>query len=129
MSGTENTGRESGQSSSVSRGTELELRVLSLLQRLIQANRFFAKPESCRVFHRKPYYSRDRRAEIVFDIAIEVSIPGIRIPSMVCLIECKHYEHPVPVSDVEEFLPKYSRLLPPIPKRFSPQRTRFSGVR
>jgi hypothetical protein len=110
MSGTENTGRESGQSSSVSRGTELELRVLSLLQRLIQANRFFAKPESCRVFHRKPYYSRDRRAEIVFDIAIEVSIPGIRIPSMVCLIECKHYEHPVPVSDVEEFFAKVQQV-------------------
>ena len=110
MSGTQNTRRESCQSSSVSRGTELELRVFSLLQRQIQANRFFAKPECCRIFHRKPYYSRDRRSEIVFDIAIEVSIPGIRIPSMVCLIECKHYEHPVPVNDVEEFFAKVQQV-------------------
>jgi len=110
MNGQQNTPYENSRSSSVSRGTELELRVFSLLQGQIQANRFFAKPECCRIFHRKPYYSRDRRSEIIFDLAIEISIPGIRIPSMICLIECKDYEHAVPVNDVEEFFAKVQQV-------------------
>ena len=84
--------------------------MFSLLQSQIQENRFFAKPECCRLFHRKPYYSRDRRSEIVFDIAIEVSMPRFPIPSMVCLVECKDYGHPVPVNDVEEFFAKVQQV-------------------
>jgi hypothetical protein len=105
MSG-QDTPQRQGRPSSTSHGTDFERRVFSMLEGEIQANRFFAKPECCRIFHRKPYYFRDRRSKIVFDLAIEISIPGIPIPSMVYLIECKNYDHPVPVSDIEEFFAK-----------------------
>ena len=96
--------------SSTSRGVDLEKRVFSFLEAEIKANRFFARPECCNIFHRKPYYSRDRQTNIVFDVAIEITLPGADIPSILCLVECKYYEHPVPVDDVEEFFAKVQQV-------------------
>ena len=96
--------------SSTSRGVDLEERVFSFLAAEIKANRFLARPECCAIFHRKAYYSRDRLSNIVFDVAIELTLPGAEIPSMLWLIECKHYDHPVPVDDVEEFFAKVQQV-------------------
>jgi Zn-dependent peptidase ImmA (M78 family) len=96
--------------SSTSRGVDLEKRVFSLLEAEITANRFIARPECCAIFHQKAYYSRDRLSNIVFDVAIELTLPGADVPSMVWLIECKHYDHPVPVDDVEEFFTKVQQV-------------------
>jgi hypothetical protein len=96
--------------SSTSRGVDFEKRVFSFLEEEIQANRFFARPECCAIFHQKAYYSRDRLTDIVFDVVIEITLLGADVPSMVCLIECKDYDHPVPVDDVEEFFTKVQQV-------------------
>jgi len=95
---------------STGRGLDLEQQVFSLLEAEIKANRFIAKPECCAIFHRKAYYSRDRQSNIVFDVSIEIILPGATTPSTVWLIECKNYSHPVPVNDVEEFFAKVQQV-------------------
>jgi Zn-dependent peptidase ImmA (M78 family) len=96
--------------SSASLGLDLEKRVFTFLEEEVATNRFFVRPECCALFHKRAYYSRDRQANIVFDIAIELSLPGSLEPSMLCLIECKNYNHPVPVDDVEEFFAKVQQV-------------------
>jgi Zn-dependent peptidase ImmA (M78 family) len=61
------------------------------------------RPESCQIFRKKKYYSRDREEFIVFDIAIEISLRNHERPFEVVLVECKNYEGTVPVDDIEEF--------------------------
>lgn len=95
---------------SSSAGFQLEERVLKFFREEIQANRFFARPECCKLFHRKGYHSRDRRSNIVFDIALEIYLPAAQDPSVICLIECKNYSHPVPVDDIEEFFTKLQQV-------------------
>jgi Zn-dependent peptidase ImmA (M78 family) len=68
------------------------------------------KEKNCKVFWKKGYYSRDRQAEIVFDVAIEVYLPGATEYSSLVLIECKNYGHPVPVNDAEEFFAKVQQV-------------------
>jgi IrrE N-terminal-like domain/Restriction endonuclease len=96
--------------SSTSRGVDLEERVFSFFEAEIKAGRFLARPECCAIFHRKAYYSRDRLSDIFFDVAIELTLPGADIPSALWLIECKDYNHPVPVDDVEEFFTKVQQV-------------------
>ena len=98
--------------SSTFRGANFEQRVFSFLEAEIRGDRFFFKPECCVVFRQKPYYSRDRQSDILFDLAIEVTLPGAHTPSMLCLIECKDYSHPVGVADVEEFFAKVQQVAP-----------------
>jgi hypothetical protein len=83
------------------KGNRLEARVLDLLKGEIAQNRFFVTADRCKIFHKKGYYSRERQKKIVFDISIEVFQPGEVAYSLLILVECKNYNHPVPVKDVE----------------------------
>jgi hypothetical protein len=47
---------------------------------------------------------------LVFDVAIEMTLPGASGPSSRWLIECKDYGHPVGVADVEEFFTKVQQV-------------------
>lgn len=96
--------------SSVEKGNKLEGEIFSLLDTEISSGRFFAKKENCRMYARKGYYSRDRKKEIVFDVSIEIFLPGNDAYSILILIECKNYNHPVPVDDVEEFYSKIQQV-------------------
>jgi Zn-dependent peptidase ImmA (M78 family) len=96
--------------SSTEKGDTLERRVRDLLQAEIDADRFWAKKSNCKVFWRKGYHSKDRGGDIIFDISIEVYLPGAKEYSILVLVECKNYEHPVPVSDVEEFFTKVQQV-------------------
>ncbi|HXD30546.1 MAG TPA: ImmA/IrrE family metallo-endopeptidase [Pyrinomonadaceae bacterium] len=89
------------------KGDELESQFFAVFKREIAQGRFFADKNRCKIFLKKGYYSRDRKKNIVFDIAIEIYIPGQTTYSMLVLIECKNYNHRVPVDDIEEF---YSKL-------------------
>jgi Zn-dependent peptidase ImmA (M78 family) len=91
-------------------GDELEKRIFDLVQAEIDADRFFFRKQSCKVFAKKGYYSRDRCSNIVFDISIEAYLPGADEYSMLILIECKNYSHPVPVDDAEEFFTKLQQV-------------------
>lgn|GEM_PF-247505 len=92
------------------KGDALEIAVFDLLKAQIDADRFFAKKECCSIFRRKGYYSVKRKANIVFDISIEIRFPGAADYSMLILIECKNYAKSVPVDDVEEFFAKVDQV-------------------
>ncbi len=95
---------------SVEKGDKFEDQIYLLFDAEISSGRFFAKKENCKIHARKGYYSHDRKKEIVFDISIEIYLPGNDDYSILILIECKNYNNPVPVDDVEEFHSKIQQV-------------------
>lgn len=94
----------------ITKGDVLERIILNLLQTEIEADRFYLKKSQCKIFWKKGYFSKDRGSKIVFDVAIEVYLPGAKEHSLLVLIECKNYGHRVPVSDAEEFFTKVQQV-------------------
>lgn len=94
----------------VERGNFLELNLFKEFHRLIENNLFLSPASNCKVFRKKGYFSRDRQTDIIFDISIEISMPGAESYSILMLIECKNYSHSVPVDDVEEFFAKTQQI-------------------
>jgi Zn-dependent peptidase ImmA (M78 family) len=101
---------EEYQTNSTTKGNDLEIRIFRLLQHEISQDRFLFKEKSCKIFQKKGYYSRDRDGEIVFDVSIEAFLPGQDSYSVLILVECKNYGHPVPVDDAEEFYAKIQQI-------------------
>lgn len=93
-------------------GLALEQRVHAYFREEIAAGRFLGRPDCCKILHHKGYYSRDRRADIIFDVAIECCLPGHNKPSLIWLFECKDYGRRVAVSEVEEFFAKVQQVAP-----------------
>ena len=91
-------------------GNSLETRIYDILQAEIEADRFFVRKSCCKLFKGKGYYSKDRCSDIIFDLAIEIYIPGANSYSMLVLFESKNYNHPVPVDDAEEFFAKVQQV-------------------
>jgi Zn-dependent peptidase ImmA (M78 family) len=92
-------------------GNQLEGAIFKLFQSEIEADRFLAKKGNCKLLLKKGYYSRDRKTEIIFDLSIEIFLPGARDFSVLIVIECKNYaNHSVPVDDIEEFFAKVQQV-------------------
>ncbi|WP_394124657.1 ImmA/IrrE family metallo-endopeptidase [Psychrobacter nivimaris] len=88
------------------KGDKFEDKVLTLLMKEIEDFNTFINPKNhIKVFKKKKYYSRFRKGDIEFDIAIEV-YQDEKIPnySSLILIECKDYKGPVGVDQVSKFL-------------------------
>jgi Zn-dependent peptidase ImmA (M78 family) len=98
--------------SSTEIGNKLEQSIFRLIKSEIDADRFLFRRDSCRVFQKKGYYSQDRKKDIIFDVSVESALPGASTYSMLALIECKNYTHPVPVDDIEEFFAKVQQVAP-----------------
>ncbi|MGV6958459.1 hypothetical protein [Pseudomonas chlororaphis] len=97
--------------STYAKGDRFEEQVFDFLTREIDEGRFyFFRSDCCKTFRKKSYYSRDREDFIIFDIAVEVFLPGFDKPSLLVLIECKNYSGTVPVGDIEEFGSKISQV-------------------
>jgi hypothetical protein len=96
--------------SSTDLGDKLEAAIYNLFHSDISANRFCVRPDCCQIFRRKGYYSRDRQSNIIFDVSIEVYLPGATAYSLLWVIECKNYTHAVPVDDAEEFFAKLQQV-------------------
>lgn len=94
----------------IHKGDALELCIRDFFQSEIDADRFWAKKSCCKVFWKKGYFSRDRESSIIFDVSIEVFLPGQTEYSLLVLIECKNYAHSVPVDDAEEFFSKVQQV-------------------
>lgn len=95
---------------SVEKGGKFETQIYSLFDAEISGGRYFAKKENCKIYTGKGYYSRDRKKKIIFDVSIEIFLPGSNDYSLLILIECKNYNHAVPVDDVEEFHSKIQQV-------------------
>lgn len=96
--------------STYTKGEIFEEQVFQFLTQEIHEGRFFCRAEHCQIYRKKGYHSRDREDSIIFDIAIEVTLPGLQNPSLIVLIECKNYNGTVPVGDIEEFGAKISQV-------------------
>jgi len=92
------------------KGDKLEDQVFEVLESQIAEDCFFSKREYCKIFRKKGYYSKDREKDILFDISVEVTLPGQDRHSLLFLFECKNYGHSVPVDDVEEFFAKIQQV-------------------
>jgi len=65
------------------KGDSLESKFLRLLKRELLKGKFFVSADLCKVFSKKGYYSKDRAKDIVFDISVEVYMPGaVTLPSL-----------------------------------------------
>ena len=84
--------------------------MFSVFDNQIVEDCFFSKREYSKIFRKKGYFSKDREKDIIFDVSIEVTIPGQDCFSLLFLIECKNYSHSVPVDDVEEFFAKIQQV-------------------
>jgi hypothetical protein len=91
-------------------GAAFELEVLGAIRREVASGSLGLLEKHCRVFHHKAYFSRDRQAEIIVDISIEIYMTDASTPSIVWVWECKDYSNPVPVDDLEEFHSKLQQM-------------------
>src|SRR5215212_9218775 len=92
----------------LNKGRSFEEKAFGLLKALVVSEQFGFLPDCAKIFLQKAYFSRDRGSDIVFDISIEVTLPGAPESSFLWLWECKDYTTAIPVNDVEEF---YSKVL------------------
>jgi hypothetical protein len=91
-------------------GLPQELALFEAIKRDLRKKRFGLIPECCRVYHHRAYFSRDRKADIIVDIAVEVSLPGSSQPFFIWVWESKDYVSPLSVGHVEEFHAKLQQI-------------------
>lgn len=96
--------------SSLARGTAFEDRAFAGIQRELAEDRLGLSPKAARLFRNKGYFSRDRDANVIVDISIEVWLPEAPNWSLLWAAECKDYSGSVPVCDVEEFKSKLDQI-------------------
>jgi hypothetical protein len=96
--------------STTAKGEAFEQRVHDALATELCNDRLCASPKSAKLFRKKAYYSKDRDADIVTDVSIEVFLPGHQCPSLIWIFECKDYRGSVPVDDIEEFHAKLQQI-------------------
>lgn len=84
-------------------GDEFEDRSYNIIEQALKNNDLGLIPKYCKIYRKKPYYSFRRKANIIFDLAIEVTPPKAQNPTLLYLIECKNYTHTVPVNDISTF--------------------------
>lgn len=101
---------ETEKLSTYAKGDLFEERVYEYLKRELEQGDLWFSPKFSQIFRKKKYYSREREDYIVFDISIEVKRPELDEPSLIVLIECKHYESKIPVNDIEEFCSKIGQV-------------------
>lgn len=91
-------------------GDSLENHVYDLIKGEMEGGRFYVNKDFGRIFKKKGYYSSARKKEIIFDVSIEVWMPGCDTYSFLILIECKNYGGQVPVGEIEEFHAKLQQV-------------------
>jgi len=92
------------------KGEEFENRFFKAIKKELELNRLGVNAPSCKLFQHKGYYSRDRDKEIIFDVSIEMFIPGADEWSLLWVWECKDYKSSINVDDIEEFWAKLQQI-------------------
>lgn len=96
-------------------GAKLEKEVYELIQEIANENKFMVSNPNVNIREKPIYYSKDRGAEIEFDISVEKYLANLDKskdikPSIIIVIECKDYSNGIPVDDVEEFHAKLQQI-------------------
>jgi len=89
---------------------EYEDVVASLIKNEIRDGKQGFDPNASNVVQKPKYYSRDRERDITFDVSVELTRTNEESPFLYWVIECKHYNHNVPVDDAEEFFAKLQQI-------------------
>jgi len=92
------------------KGKLFETKLKQLLEGELNRGDLGIAAGSARVFTRKSYPSRDRGRPIVADVSLELYRQGAKEPFFVWVWECKDYNRPVPVDDIEEFHAKLEQI-------------------
>jgi hypothetical protein len=96
--------------SSVARGDAFEKRVFDAITHVLAQDGLGLSPKHATVHWRKPYFSRDRDADIIVDVSIEVWLPGAPNYSFLWVCECKDYTGRLAINEVEEFKAKLDQI-------------------
>lgn len=113
---------------SVRVGNEFEDKVFKVFSKMIEEGKFFLQNKNIRIEQKKGYYSEARKANIFFDITIEVFLPEQIEPSFIVFIECKNYSKTVPIDDLEEFHTKVLQIAPNANKAILVTNSSFSDT-
>src|SRR6266496_5502166 len=92
------------------KGALFEDKVYAVLDRAMQNQELGFAPGRFQLHRKRAYYSKDRNANIIVDISIDIFIKGQEQPSIVWIFECKDYSENIPVNDVEEFHSKLQQI-------------------
>ena len=91
-------------------GNLFEEKVHTLIENAIKTEKLGLIESQCKVYAKKGYYSKDREGNIKFDLTIELWPPNSKNFSLLYIIECKNYNHKVPIDDLEEFYSKINQV-------------------
>lgn len=94
----------------LNKGEKLELEVYLTLQKLMNSEELGLLASNCKIFHHKKYFSKDRNADIITDVSIEVYYKGSNEPYLIWIWECKNYNNSIPIDDIEEFHAKLEQI-------------------
>lgn len=94
----------------MSKGVQYEDEVALLVDKELKDGNLGISPSLAMIRKKPSYFSRDRNANITFDVSIEVSRNGSSYPYWIWIWECKNYSHKVPVDDAEEFHAKLQQI-------------------
>lgn len=94
----------------VEKGDKFENEVFDFIKEHIESGNSYLNPALCSFHKKKGYYSDKRKKNIIFDISIECYRKGSNKYSQLIIIECKDYNSPIPVDDIEEFESKLRQV-------------------
>ncbi|MBL1436691.1 MAG: ImmA/IrrE family metallo-endopeptidase [Rhodobacteraceae bacterium] len=67
-------------------------------------------PKLCTIHKKKKYYCSERKADVEFDVVVELFREGSSLPHLHVVFECKNYKSSVPEHRVTEFSDKIRRI-------------------
>jgi Zn-dependent peptidase ImmA (M78 family) len=86
------------------KGDILENKAIGIIERILDEGLIGVMKEYARVFTKKKYPSNIRGVgEVEFDLTIEIWPPNADQYAMIYFIECKNYNHRVPIIEVKKF--------------------------
>lgn len=98
------------KNNTTAKGNAFEERVFVAIEDELKNERLIVLPKQAKLHHKKSYYSKDRNADIITDVSIEVFLPDKDEPTLIWVFECKDYSGSIPVNDIEEFHSKLQQI-------------------
>lgn len=87
----------------VAKGNKFEAIAYNIINKALNSGQLGIDPKYARLLKRQGYYSVIRKKEIIFDISIELWPENATRASVIYYIECKDYNHKIPVDDITLF--------------------------
>lgn len=67
-------------------------------------------PTNCKIYKKKKYYCNERKANIEFDVVLELYGTGRTQPHSTVVFECKNYSGSIPETEITDFSDKIRRI-------------------